>query len=36
MRVELYGCLHGTVGGNGFLYYFYDDNRSGLNIPITE
>ena len=36
MRVELYGCLHSTVGGNGFLYYFHDNNGSGLKIPIPE
>ena len=36
MRVELYGCLHGTVGGDGFLYHFHDNNRGGLKIPVTE
>ena len=35
MRVELYGCLHGTAGGNGFVYYFKDNTRTDLSILIT-
>lgn len=35
MRVELYGCLYGTAGGNGFVYYFKDNTRTDLSILIT-
>lgn len=34
MRVELYGCLYGIVGGNGFVYYFKDNIRIDFSIFI--